>query len=356
MKNTLKALVAGLALVSATAWANNPPPKIKADAPNRYVVQKGDTLWDISGKYLKSPHRWREIWATNKQLKNPHLIYPNDVLIMCIIKGKTLVGVDTGEGCAGIEKQMDSKPTKVAVTSTQNSVPAIPLTLIRQWLDRSMVVNPQDFETTPYILASKSGNVITSTGDKIYAKGVLLNVGQKYGVYRKGEPYIDQRTGQIAGLEVTQVASGEVVSVSANGISSIEIKEVYGSEVREGDRVFLEVDAPIPAVFYPAPASVNRGGTIARVMGSLGSAAKDSIVAINLGAVDGAKAGQILDVYKKGKLIRDIYDNDKPVRLPSELAGQLMIFKSFNNISYAYVLSADLPLNVGDQLLPPQLD
>lgn len=351
MKRLLSAAIAGL-LFSSVAVANNPPPTIKADAPNRYIVKKGDTLWDIAGKYLDKPTRWREIWATNKQIKNPHLIYPNDVLILCIIQGKTLVGVDTGEGCAGIAKQLNSTPTVVDIPS-QSHVPAIPLANIRHWLDRSMIVAAEDFEKTPYVLASKNGNVITASGDKIYTRGVPLIVGQRYGVYRKGEPYLDTRNKAIIGLEVTQVASGVVTAVAANGVSSIEINEIFSSEIREGDRVFVEVDASIPNIFYPAPAEVSRGGMIVRVMGSISDAAKDSVVAINLGANEGAKPGQILDIYKKGALVRDTNDNSTPVRLPSELAGQLMIFKSFNNLSYAYVLSADIPLSVGDQLVPP---
>lgn len=354
MKNTLKAIVAGLVLASsASVFAGNPPPAIKADAPNRYVVKKGDTLWDISGKYLNAPHRWREIWASNQQIKNPHLIYPGDILLLCLIKGQTMVGVDTGEGCAGIEKQMETT-SEVAVNSYENSIPAIPLSAIRHWLTYSVIVEPQHFETTPYVLASKDGNLITSVGNKIYVKGVSLEIGQRYGIYRKGEPYVNARTGQVIGLETTQVASAIVTDVASNGVSSLQILNVYGSEVREGDRVFIEVDAPVPSVFYPAPATIQRGGMIARVMGGIGRAAKASIVSINLGAVDGIKPGHILDVYKKGALVRDVYDNDTPVRLPSELSGQLMVFKAFDNISYAYVLSAEVPLSVGDQLLPPE--
>lgn len=352
MKKTVKALVAGLALAGTVAWAGNPPPTIKADAPNRYVVKKGDTLWGISGKYLKAPQRWREIWAVNKQLKNPHLIYPGDILIMCLIKGKTLVGVDTGEGCAGIEHQMNVAPSEpITINSYENSVPAIPLSIIRPWLTHSVVVSPVDFENTPYVLASKEGNLITSVGNKIYAKGAPLIVGQRYGIYRKGEPYIDQRTSHTIALEVEQVASAVVTGVT-NGISSLEIKNTYGSEVREGDRIFIEVDAPMPSVFYPAPATITRGGLIARVMNSIHSASKNGVVAINLGANDGIQPGHVLDVYKKGKLVRDAHDHNVPVRLPSELVGQVMVFKAFNQISYAYVLSSEVPLTVGDQLVP----
>lgn len=355
LKSLMTACLIGGVMMSS-AHANNPAPTIKADAPNRYTVKKGDTLWDISGRYLNAPYRWREIWATNQQVKNPHLIYPGDILIMCIIKGQTLVGVDTGEGCAGIERQMQEVPagdTPIQLNSSQDSVPTIPLSNIRHWLDRAVIVGPDDFETTPYVLASKKGNLITATGDKIYVKGALLTPGQIYGVYRKSEPYVDTRTGTVVGLEAIQVARGIVTDVSGNGVSSIQITQSFDTEIREGDRVFSEIHTQLPLVFYPAPAQVNRGGSIVRVMDSIGSAAKGSVVAINIGATQGARVGHVFDVYRKGALVRDVYDNDTPVRLPSEKAAQVMVFKAFDHISYAYVLSSELPLNEGDQLVPP---
>ena len=362
MKISLNAMAKALlmtafsgAMLMSTAHANNPAPTIKADAPNRYIVKKGDTLWDISGRYLDSPWRWKEIWATNKQIKNPNLIYPNDILILCVIQGKTLIGVDTGEGCAGVEKQLTSNvvATSVAITSSANSIPAIPLSAIQHWLDKTLIVNPQDFKATPYILASKKRNLITASGDKVYAKGVPLIVGQRYGVYREGEMYVDPRTQQVIGLEVTQVATGLATAVESNGVTSLQLTESYGKEVREGDRVFVELNNSIPPVFYPTPASVNRGGMIVRVMDSISSAARGSVVAVNLGRVQGAKPGDVLTVYQKGPLVRDTIDNDNAVRLPSEPSGMVMVFNTFDNISYAYVLSSELPLNVGDQLLPP---
>ena len=362
MKMSLKKIANALllttfsgAMLLTTAHANNPPPTIKADAPNRYIVKKGDTLWDISGRYLDSPWRWKEIWATNKQIKNPNLIYPNDVLILCVIQGKTLVGVDTGEGCAGVEKQLTGNvvASSVTVTSTANSIPPIPWSAIQHWLDKTIIVNPADFNTTPYILASKKGNLITASGDKVHAKGVPLIVGQRYGIYREGEKYVEPKTQKVIGLEVTQVATGLVTSTETNGVTSLQLIDSYGKEVREGDRVFVELNNSIPPVFYPTPAAVNRGGMIVRVMNSISSAAKGSVVAINLGSAHGAKPGDVLTVFQKGAVIRDIKDNDTPVRLPSEPTGMVMVFNTFDNISYAYVLDSELPLNVGDQLLPP---
>ena len=362
MKMSLKKIAKALllttfssAMLMTTAYANNPPPTIKADAPNRYIVKKGDTLWDISGRYLDSPWRWKEIWATNKQIKNPNLIYPNDILILCVIQGKTLIGVDTGEGCAGVEKQLTGNvvASTVTVTSTANSIPPIPLSAIQHWLSKTVIVNPQDFNTTPYILASKNRNLITASGDKVYAKGVPLIVGQRYGIYREGEQYVDPKTQEVIGLEVTQVATGLVTSTESNGVTSLQLTDSYGKEVREGDRVFVELNNSIPPVFYPAPASVSRGGLIVRVMDSISSAAKGSVVAINLGSTQGAKPGDVLTVYQKGPLVRDTRDNDTPVRLPNEPSGMVMVFNTFEHISYAYVLDSELPLNVGDQLLPP---
>lgn len=358
LKKTARALLLtafSSAMLMTTAHANNPPPTIKADAPNRYIVKKGDTLWDISGRYLDSPWRWKEIWATNTQIKNPNLIYPDDILILCVIQGKTLIGVDTGEGCAGVEKQLlgNAVASTVTVTSTANSIPPIPLSAIQHWLDKTIIVNPQDFNTTPYVLASKNRNLITASGDKVYAKGVPLIVGQRYGIYREGELYVEPKTQKVIGLEVSQVATGLVTATETNGVTSLQLTDSYGKEVREGDRVFVELNNSIPPVFYPAPASVSRGGLIVRVMDSISSAAKGSVVAINLGSAQGAKPGDVLTVYQKGPLVRDTKDNDMPVRLPNEPSGMVMIFNTFDHISYAYVLDSELPLNVGDQLLPP---
>ncbi len=359
MKSLLAgSLIAGMMLTN-TAQAGNPPPRIKADAPNRYTVKKGDTLWAISGRYLHKPSRWREIWATNKQIKNPHRIYPKDVLIMCIIKGKTLVGVDTGEGCAGIRKQVTQpkkavKPKKVRVRPVAESIPTIPLQSIRYFLDKVAIVNPLHLDNTPYVLASKNRNLLTAKGDTIYVKGALLQVGQTYGVYRKGLPFVDPASKIVTGVEVTQVAKGVVKDTSANGVSTIQLTETYGQEVREGDRVFADMGVALPPAFGLQPAKVKRAGRIIRVTGAIGVAAgAGNVVAINIGSLGGARIGDVFTVYRKGPLVRDTFDDDMPVRLPSEPAGRIMVFRTFDHVSYAYVLNSEGALGVGDQLLSP---
>lgn len=353
--------VAGMS-ISAQALANNPPPTVKADAPNRYVVKKGDTLWGISGKYLHKPWRWKEIWASNPHIKNPHLIYPNDVIILCVIKGQQLIGVDTGEGCAGLEKAMEETPNITPVAEPEvveqniaGSIPPIPLSSIEAWLDRTVIVSPTDFKTTPYVIASKNKNIITGIGNKIYTQGAPLIVGQRYGVYREGKPYIDPVTKQVIGLEVTQVASGIVRDVASNNVSSLELDNTYGQEVREGDRVFVEVGNHLPSAFYPKPAHANRGGRVIRVLSSLSSVGRDGVIAINLGTKQGVEVGDVLSVFQKGALVQDNFADvkGKGVRLPSEEIGHVMIFKTFDDISYAYVLDAENPIRETDYLMNP---
>ena len=151
----------------------------------------------------------------------------------------------------------------------------------------------------------------------MYAKGVPLIMSPAYGIYREGERYVDPKAQKVIGLETMQVASGApFAGVAENGISSLQLSESYGKEVREGDRVFVELNInSIPPVFYPAPAQVSRGGMIV-VMDSISSAARGSVVAINLGTAQGAKPGDVLTVYQKGPLVRDTVDNDNAVRLP----------------------------------------
>lgn len=205
------------------------------------------------------------------------------------------------------------------------------------------------------MIASKNKNIITGAGNKIYTNGVPLIVGQRYGVYREGEPYIDPISKKVIGLEVTQVASGVVTDVASSGVSSIEIQKSFGQEVREGDRVFVEVGNYLPPAFYPKPAQASRGGRVIRVLNSISSTGRDGVVAINLGSRQNVSAGDVLSVFQKGALVQDNFAQVKGggVRLPSEEIGHVMVFKTFDDISYAYVLNAELPISETDYLANP---
>lgn len=359
------AICAGLGMtvnITHAASPNVSPPSVKAGAPHVYVVKKGDTLWDISGKFLSKPWRWPEIWASNKHVKNPHWIYPGDRLLLCSLNGKPLIGKDEGDGCDGIIRRYTGGGTtlrpQVRIEALNNSVPVIPLAHIQQWLERSSVLPADAIANTPYILGTADNRVLAGKGQSVYVRGQGLENGQRYGVYREGEPYIvvdEQGKKQNLGVELLQVASGVAVR-NENDITTVELTDSYNSEVRRGDRVMLEQEAMLPTLFYPIDAKqVRDGGKVIRVLGSIGTAAKNGVVTVDRGTADGVEIGQVFSTYQEGEIVQDPKTKEK-VKLPGQYVGSLMIFKSFDRISYAYVLDSELPIKVGSNIQPPRLD
>ena len=352
-----------VSLAEAAPARNINPPALKAGAPQVYVVKKGDTLWDISKRFLKNPVRWPEIWASNKHVKNPHWIFPGDRLLMCTYNGKPIIGKDEGDGCEGIiRRYTGGTGTKlqpqVRVESLNNAIPVIPLEYIKHWLERSTIVAPESITGTPYILGTADQRVLAAKGQTVYARGNGLEIGQRYAVYREGEPYMfTDANGKKynAGLELIQVASGVAVR-GENDITSLELTDTYNAEVRRGDRVLPEYDPMLPTLFYPTNAEeVVAGGQVVRVMGSIGTAAKHSVVTIDRGSLQGVQVGHVLTVNQKGEVVTDPKTKER-VQLPGQRIGNIMVFKNFENLSYAYVLDSELPIKVGAGIQPPLMD
>lgn len=354
------ALFGGVQYTSA-ASPNVSPLRLQSSAPNVYVVRKGDTLWDISGKFLKSPWRWPEIWASNKHVKNPHWIYPGDRLLLCTLDGRPLIGKDEGDGCEGIIRRFTGQVTlrpQVRVEPLDDRIPVIPLNNIQQWLNRSTIVAAENVANTPYVLGTADGRVIAAKGQNIYVRGNGLENGQRYAVYRQGEPYYrtdaDGKKHMI-GLELLQVASG-IALQNQNDITTLELTDSYNQEVRRGDLVMLEQQAGLPSIFYPTDASeVLTGGKIIRVMGSIGKTGKHGVVAVDRGSRQGGSVGQVYSIYQQGEIIRDPRTKEM-LKLPNQKVGTLMIFRTFSDISYGYVLASDLPVDIGAAIEPPTLD
>lgn len=350
-----------ISTAQAAPTRNYNPPALKANAPNVYVVKKGDTLWDISKRFLNNPVRWPEIWASNRHVKNPHWIFPGDRLLMCTHEGRPIIGKDEGDGCEGIIRRYTGGTKlqpQARVESLNNAIPVIPLEYIKNWLEHSTILSEESLEGTPYIVGAADQRVIAGKGQTVYARGQGIEVGQRYAIYREGEPYIvtdAEGKKQNLGLELTQVASAIAIR-GENDMSTLEITDSYNSEVRRGYRVLPEYDAMLPTLFYPTHAQdVTGGGQVIRVQGSIGLAAKHSVVTIDRGTVDGVQSGYVFSVSQKGQEIRDPKTNEK-LTLPTERIGNIMVFKTFNRVSYAYVLDSELPMNLGAKLSPSVVD
>jgi hypothetical protein len=360
------AVVVGVGLgtvptVEAAISRNANPPALKAGAPSVYVVKKGDTLWAISRKYLKNPARWPEIWASNKHVKNPHWIFPGDRLLICSFNGRTIIGKDEGDGCTGIIKRYtgtDKLQPQVRVESINNTIPVIPLEHIKHWLARSIIINPESIENTPYIVGAKDKRVIAGKGQTVYARGNGLEVGQRYGIYREGKPYLltDANGRKFnGGIELTQVASAVAVR-NTDDMTSLELTKSYNEEVRREDRVLPEYDPMLPTLFYPTNAdNVAAGGTVVRVAGSIGTAAVRGVLTIDRGSLDGVQEGEVFTVHQDGSMVRDQKTNQN-IKLPDENIGYVMVFKAYDHLSYAYVLESELPIKIGDHIQAPLMD
>ena len=344
--------------VAVAASPNQNPPALKASAPYVYVVKRGDTLWDIAGKFLNSPWRWKEIWASNRHVKNPHWIYPGDKLLLCTLDGRPLIGKDEGDGCEGIIRRHQggaSLQPQIRIESLANTIPVVPLAYIQQWLDHSIVVSPESLTNIPYILGAADNRVITGAGQTVYARGNGLVTGQQYGVFRQGEPYtFTDATGKKinAGIELVEVASATAVA-NENDITTLELTKSFNAEVRKGDFVLPQYDNNMPSLFYPTiPKEVTDGGQVVRVQGSIGTAAQHGVVTLDRGALHGVKSGQVFSIYQKGETVRDPQTKEM-VKLPNQRVGTVMIFKAFDQLSYAYVLDSSLPIKVGAEIQPP---
>lgn len=346
-------------IAEAAPTRNINPPTLKADAPNVYVVKKGDTLWDISKKFLKNPYRWPEIWASNRYIKNPHWIFPGDRLLMCTYNGQPIIGKDEGDGCTGIisryGKTTINLQPQVRIESLNNSIPIIPLEKIKVWLEKSTILPESSLKDAPYVVGMQDDRIIAAEGQNVYVRGQGLEAGQRYGIYAKKEPYmLKNAEGKKfnAGIELIQVASG-IATQQNSDITTLALTQSYNAEVRPGYLVLLEQDAMLPTVFYPVNAEdVVNGGEIVRVQGSIGSAAVHSVVTIDRGKKQGVKSGQVFNVNQAGQIVKDPMTHKK-VQLPSEKVGTILVFRTFDDLSYAYVLESQLPIRVGSLITPP---
>ena len=353
------AMSVGLGLgVAVEAQAKNPtPPSLRGDAPNVYIVKKGDTLWDISGRFLNKPWLWPEIWATNKHVRNPHLIYPGDRLLLCTIDGRTLIGRDEGDGCEGIFRRAGASTLapQIRVESLNNAIPVIPLDEIRHWLERNIVIAPETLANIPYVVGMTERRVIAAEGDRIYVRGNGVQIGQPYAIYRQGDPYkFQDAEGKeyVAALELTQVATGLVTQVD-NDISTFEINKTYKAEVRKGDLLMPIYDPMLPTLFYPVPVdAVADGGQVIRVLGSIGTAGKHSVVALNRGQQAGVTVGQVFALDQLGETTVDPKTKEN-LQLPNQRIGHALVFRTFDQISYAYILDSSLPIKTGALLAVP---
>ncbi len=339
-------LLVTLSLLLLAFWSRADEVVLTDNPPQVYTVKDGDTLWDIAGMYLRDPWEWQEIWEINLQLDNPHLIYPGDQLYLVYVEGQPRLRVRRGAGSRTVKLSPNMR-----VEPLDTAIPVIQLEQIGAWLSGHRIISPEQLATAPYVVAGAQRHLLSAAGDLFYARGVLPEEEQGYGIYRKGEIYADPFTKENLGLQAQDIGSATLLVRHDGDISHLEVTRVT-EEVRNGDRLIPNEAREISASFIPRRPGHNIEAHMIAVDGGVTQIGILDIVVLNKGEREGLDAGHVLAIFQTGEMVRDDVANER-LQMPDVRAGLMMIFRTFEKMSYGIVLRANRPLVVGDRVSLP---
>lgn len=324
---------------------------LKPGHPDVYTVVKGDTLWDISGTFLSKPWLWPEIWQINPQIENPHLIYPGDQIALIYVDGQPRLQLSRGD--AGRTFRMSPGDARLSPqirsTPLESAIPTIALDAIQGFLVQNRVVVPAVLEAAPYVVQGDSQRLILGAGDRVYVRGVVPD-SESFNFVRRGPLYIDPETNEILGREATYIGLGTAVA-QEDDVATMAITSTR-EEVAIGDRVLPTEERRVNSTFFPSAPDNDIRGQIISVFSGVTQVGQYDVVVINRGEREAVKVGDVMAIYRRGALARDRIAKET-IRLPSERAGLLMVFRTFEKLSYGLVLVTERPLAVYDEVRNP---
>jgi nucleoid-associated protein YgaU len=378
-----KAIISLILLLTPASWALAAAPVLKDNAPDRYIVVDGDTLWSVAGRFLQNPWQWPEIWKLNQeQIKNPNRIFPGDVIIVDRSAHETrlrLLQLETVKQQPQIRTEsLKAKP-----------VPTIPTAVIEPFLSKPLIVGPTELDQAPFVLASQDQRVTIGAGATAYASGLTKDQGTSWQLFRRGDALIDPDTNETLGYEAIYLGEAQVTQFGEQ--STIQITKST-REILAGDRL-LAAGKEIPNFGYlpRAPEKPVRG-RIVSAYGSLGDAGPLSIVTLSKGSRDGLEVGHVLAIYRSQTSARfqmrtsplygregpsgsdagrtyytepltprdgGLYPRGFPVTdalistLPDERYGLVMVFRTFDRASFGIIMQASRQVSVNDVITNP---
>ncbi|WP_026259196.1 LysM peptidoglycan-binding domain-containing protein [Uliginosibacterium gangwonense] len=331
----------------AAEGANTDKVQVADNAPDSYVVKRGDTLWAISGKFLKQPWRWPEVWRMNKDaIHNPHLIYPGQTVYLDR-NGPTLsLGENSGVG------GRDKLSPQVYAKDAESPITSISLDAIKNFLEEPLVSESGDERGLPSVIAIEDNRVAGGPGNNIFAKGVG-GVTDQWSIYRRGQPIRHPENKEILGYEAMYVGNANTI-VAAQGDTAAELKITNSQhEASVGDRLTPAVKTDVFAYAPHAPAPGIRG-VVTSLYGSVGSAGRYSVISFSLGKNDGIEPGHVVAVNRsRHPVVYKLDGTKESYKLPEARSGLAFVFRVFNRLSYALVMDAVEPVNVGDAVVAP---
>ncbi|MEQ1879432.1 MAG: LysM peptidoglycan-binding domain-containing protein [Burkholderiales bacterium] len=364
MGKTFKSLLLVVAGLVATMAAADEI-KLAEDAPNRYVVVRGDTLWDISARFLRDPWLWPDVWGLNKdEIQNPHWIYPGDVVILDL-SGKTprlrkegfdgdTSGKAGGDPAAGADWELLTTKLRPSIRKTplgEAAIPSISLSAIGPFLSRPLVVDEKDLKTSPQLIAGPESRVVLSSGDIAFARNVPANSSSNWSIYRPGRTFLDPDTDELLGYEAIYLGDAHVDVVAS--VSTLSIARAK-QEIIPGDRM-AKPSLVDNLAFVPHAPSSKIKGKLMPAAESVTEIGPNSVVAFNRGARDGVEVGHVFALYSNRPKVNAPGESDSKLvyQLPPERYGVMFVFRVFNKMSYGLIMSSTRAAHVNDVVQSP---
>lgn len=366
--------------------ANAQEVQLNSNHPDRHVVKKGDTLWGISGKFLKDPWQWPKVWQFNRaEIKNPHLIYPGDVIVLDRSGKNPRLRL--------LRETVTLQPGAVEEPLDKQAISTIPLSVISPFLNQPLVIEKDQLATSPRIIGAQDNRVVLSPGTRVYIKDLDEGEGLDWFVYRPGKNLVDPDTKEVLGIEANYLGNARITKYGDPASADItKAKE----EIFTKDRLVVSGDE-VTTNFVPRAPDSAIAGRIMHIYGGVAEGGPQSIVSLNRGAADGVEVGHVLAINRYGRVIKDPeYQKDKNapskpklkelnfdvttgpdgkkivnfekepvdpsgkivlepgmVKLPDERVGLLMVFRVFDRVSYALVMQASEPVYELDAVTTP---
>jgi len=309
--------------------------------PNEYVVQVGDTLWDISATFLRDPWFWPEIWYVNPDIENPHLIYPGDVLGLVYIDGQARI--------TNIRASTYRLSPQARITPLSQAITSIPFENIAAFLSSGVVLEKDQADALPYLLRTRGDHLIASAGNEVYVRGLGSDLtGTRYNVVHVGDPLIDPDDNRLVGYHGILIGEGRL---RRGGDPATIALTDSKQEAIIGDR-FLPESVDVPLNFFPRSPSSAIDGRIMAVVGGVTQIGQYQVVVMNRGSNNGLSVGDVLAIFKAGETIKDRFQGGS-VTLPDEEAGTVMVFKTYDRISYGLVMEATDAIHILDAVRNP---
>ncbi len=373
IRQHLLVLAIGIASFGTLMSANGQTSMLVNDYPTSYVVEEGDTLWEIAGQFLRNPERWGDIWQPDEYLDNPDLIYPGDTLKLSILGGTPRIFVQRGD------REVEMVSPQIREEALQSAIPAIPLESIENSFTRNRIISAAEYEAAPYIVANVGDNLVIGTGDEIFARGSFLIGTSTFELYRAGRTYygagltkkrafglLSTTEDEVLGLEIEYLGFASIVENIASDMRKLLVNNGT-KEIRAGDRLLIREVSSIDATIFPTEPSADMSGQIVAFLGAETLASQLDTVVINLGSEDDLVVGDILSIRKEGirmtdeverakmpfrERMRTLFNQDR-LTISGNDVGTLLVYKIFDRLSYAVILSSTEPAELFNEVVSP---